>query len=174
LVQILRGRGFPPASFQRKNASDQCRYQIQYGSTIIGAAPFIKRLVFDEIGFFNEKYPFMEDFPFYVKATQNNIKIFTLGKLVAKYRLHQQSISQGKNSKFSLSYNDYVRDVLLPLSKERGMYLYYWHKRVTNFMQNKIDKFPFNYLILRYIVVGMIDPYRYYIKVNKIFHKLVK
>lgn len=165
---------FPPPSFQGKNASEQCRYQIQYGSTIAGAAPFISKLVFDEIGVFDEKYQFMEDFPFFVKATAKNIRIFTLKKLIAKYRSHQESISQNNNSKFLLSYSNYMREVIFPLSKKRGMYLYYWHKKIRYYIQDRKEVFPLKYKLMRYFIVGTLDPYGYYIKVNKLIQRLMQ
>ncbi len=162
---------FPPAIFQKKNAYEQYRYQIRHGTAIMGASPFIKKTVFDEIGAFNNNYQFSEDFPFYVKATQNNIRIFTLLKLVVKYRVHQESISHAPNSKFLLSYSKYIREVIFPLSKKEGMYFFYWHQKLNYFLVDRANKFPFKYLVMRYLLVAFLDPYRYYLKINKAIHK---
>lgn len=164
---------FPPSTFQRKNAYEQYRYQLRYGSTIMGVSPFIKKAVFDEIGAFNEDYQYWEDFPFYLKATQNNIKIFTLLKLIVKYRVHQESILRTPNGKFDSSYRQYVKEVVFPLSRKEGMYFFYWHQKLNYLFADGVNRFPFKYLIIRYLLVALLDPYRYYLKINKVIQKLV-
>lgn len=64
---------------------------------IIGGL-FINEKVFDKVGYFNEKIPFWEDKPFYLKVLKKGIRIhFFSQRPVYKYRIHSESISRSKN-----------------------------------------------------------------------------
>lgn len=155
---------FPPKEFEHKDAKGQFRYQISKGTAVFGAAPFINKEVLVSLGGFNEDFPFSEDFPFYVKATQHDFKIYVMKKLVAKYRIHAGSISHLSNSRFQESYYRYLREVLVPLALQENMYLFYWHKKIEHLLQDKSNVFPYRIKIVRYLLVALCDPYRYYRK----------
>ncbi len=58
-------------------------------------AAFIKRTVFDEVGFFDEKYPMMEDLPFWLKCVKSRKKITFVEIYGVLYRRSPKSISLG-------------------------------------------------------------------------------
>lgn len=59
--------------------------RLSKGNIISGASTYYKRSVFDEIGFFDEGYKLLEDFPFYLKALNSGISVFLLNKKTIKY-----------------------------------------------------------------------------------------
>lgn len=82
----------------------QCllRYNVVYTAGVI-----INKTVYQDFGYYDEKYPFMEDCPFWLKITKGGIRLFLLDIYGAKYRINSQSIQRAKPkefwSKFSLS-----------------------------------------------------------------------
>lgn len=58
------------------------------------ASVFIKMDVFDEVGYFEEAIPLLEDWPFWVKAVFHNIPLHFCDEYVAEYRFSSSSVSQ--------------------------------------------------------------------------------
>lgn len=54
---------------------------------ICGASTYYRKVVFDKIGLFDEAYTYLEDYPFYLKALDNGIKIYHLNYLTLRYRV---------------------------------------------------------------------------------------
>jgi GT2 family glycosyltransferase len=55
------------------------------GNIISGASTYYHRSVFDKVGFFDENYRLLEDYPFYLKTLANGINIHFLNRNVIKY-----------------------------------------------------------------------------------------
>ena len=78
---------------------------------------FIKKDIFDEYGFFDERIPMIEDWPFWLKLTYNNEKMYLLDKTTVKYRIGE-SLSKLKKtilnekafSSKKLVYKYYLKD----------------------------------------------------------------
>ena len=91
-----------------KTSAEQ--YQILLRKNIIKApGVFFKSLVFIRIGYFDEKYPFIEDHPFWLKVTRNGISFSFLNKNTVYYRYHLNSI-MGKKSEIKLFSDFYIRE----------------------------------------------------------------
>lgn len=167
----VRRKIFLPDQWQRLDAKQQLRWQIRNGSIVQGSSTIIERETLRFLNGFNEKYRLMEDFPFYVKATQNNFKLHTLKKPVVLYRTHVNSVLQKKESTFSMMYYQYTKDVIFPLAFQEKLYFFYWHKKIAYFLSDRKKQCPYNKQIFRYIVVAVLDPYSYYIKIKRLFKK---
>ena len=63
------------------------------------AGAFIRRGLYDRIGCYDERFRFMEDLPFWLKVTKNNIKIDLQEEVVVLYRVHN-SVSIVNKHKF--------------------------------------------------------------------------
>jgi glycosyltransferase involved in cell wall biosynthesis len=84
------------------------------GNIISGASTCYHRDVFSVIGFFDEKYRLLEDYPFYIKALANNINIKLLSRKFIKYRLGGISTSDFVNPQLKLDMlkaNEYAFNV---------------------------------------------------------------
>lgn len=72
---------------------------------ILGPALFYERNLAEEIGFFDERFPFCEEFPFENKILAR-VPIFACENVLVKYRTSDYSLS-GKRNKFSIAYKSY-------------------------------------------------------------------
>ena len=61
---------------------------------------FVKKNVYEEIGYFEEQYTLIEDVPFYLKLGLNNKLILFSPVITVKYRIHQTNISRIDNKIF--------------------------------------------------------------------------
>ena len=85
--------------------SPQNQFQyLLYSNMIYTAGVIIHKKVYDNLGFYDEKYPFAEDFPFWIKITKSNIKIHFLDIYGAKYRIHSNSVQQIQSNVFWSKY----------------------------------------------------------------------
>lgn len=92
--------------------------------TTVGAN-FYSRTMFRHIGPYDERFPLLEDYPFWVQAYQNGYSPLFLEEIVAKYRINPSSISRsGSSTNRKLVSNEisYYRTILRPLLKERRLY----------------------------------------------------
>ncbi len=67
------------------------------GNFISGASTYYHRSVFDFIGFFDEKYRLLEDYPFYIKALSHGVNIALFEREVIQYGLGGVSTSKVKH-----------------------------------------------------------------------------
>lgn len=159
--------------FQKLDAKQQLRYMIVNGSCILGAVPIIKKELFDRIGCFNEDYPYYEDTPFYIEASKANYRIYGLNKFCIKYRIHGESITNSvTNSLFINDFNKYSRNIIPSLALQEKMFLFYWHQKLTYFMNDRKQKIPFKYLLFRKLILACFDPFAYMNKFKRLkkFH----
>ncbi|MCG3886785.1 glycosyltransferase [Photobacterium leiognathi] len=82
-----------------------------HGNIISGAATCYHRDIFSEIGFFDEKYRLLEDYPFYIKALSKGYNIFLLKKPIIMYGMN--GISSNNISPILKKDHDLVLSVIL-------------------------------------------------------------
>lgn len=66
-------------------------------NTVYSASMFVKKSVFEDYGYFDEKYKGMEDFPFLLNLVDNGVYLFFLDKVVANYRRSPTSVQSNSN-----------------------------------------------------------------------------
>ena len=59
---------------------------------------FVERRLLISLNYFDEKYQLLEDYPMWLKMTENGIKLNFLDAVTVYYRIHANSISNCKNS----------------------------------------------------------------------------
>jgi alpha-1,3-rhamnosyltransferase len=59
---------------------------------------FINRKIIIKIGLFDESIKYMEDYPFWLKATSKGYKLYHIGKTTTKYRLTESSLTCGSTN----------------------------------------------------------------------------
>lgn len=99
--------GLSPTLNERKILNSDVKVQLQTllnENFICGASTYYRRIVFDKIGLFDEDYIFLEDYPFYLKALDNGIKIYHLNYLTLRYRMGGLSFTWS-NPKYYQDYN---------------------------------------------------------------------
>lgn len=60
---------------------------------VLTPTAFLRRTTIDLLGGFNESIPFIEDYPFWLLATQSGIQLSFQDLITVKYRDHQESIT---------------------------------------------------------------------------------
>jgi alpha-1,3-rhamnosyltransferase len=88
---------------------------------------FIKKNILIEVGYFDEEFKNIEDYPIWLKLTKNNYKIYFFDKVTVFYRSHNMNIYQNTNSYL---YNYFYFDIIsikLKYCKENysNLYLFY-------------------------------------------------
>ncbi len=75
-----------------------------------GPACFISKNVYSTIGGYDESIPMYEDYPFFLKATDNGFRMGMMIDRVTKYRIHDESLSystsRGKNYRMACAAYD--------------------------------------------------------------------
>lgn len=84
--------------FFQKDAAFQYHYML-LSRPGFAAGAFIRRDLYDRIGYYDERFWLMEDLPFWLKVNKCGIKLYLLKDVVAFYRIHD-SVSIVNESKF--------------------------------------------------------------------------
>lgn len=102
-----------PAFF--KNQTPQNQYRILLRRSLLGSCTITRKRVIDAVGGYNENYPLIEDWPFYLSATQHGYFIGETNLLSTKYRISGDSVQTGTSSRrFELDRNRFYTDYVLP------------------------------------------------------------
>jgi len=99
---------------------------LKKGTIIEGPTMFIETATLRLLGGFDEKYPFIEDYPFYMKLLAHNYVIRLIDKHLIYYREYPESVSRS-NINFTNSIFDAIDDYALPAAKRNRMYIWEWH-----------------------------------------------
>lgn len=81
-------------------------------NTLPTPTAFFNLVTLQELGLADENYPFLEDYPLWVKATINNVNMYYIENITVKYRIHDsvsQSVEKIGNIKFYESLLDFSR-----------------------------------------------------------------
>jgi glycosyltransferase involved in cell wall biosynthesis len=142
------------------NTHAKIQYQNLITDNLVCPAPasFIHRQSLIQLGTFNEQYPFIEDYPLWVKCTLHNYPLYYFDKATVLYRKGESLTQTGSYWRHSLFYQSVVHhfksDVAKDLKAQNKMF--YFAKRVYFFklkilmsiFRNKMNFFSksFNYL----------------------------
>lgn len=134
----------------------------QYGfllkcNFVPAVSSFIRKDLIDELNIYNEKYPFLDDLPAWIKVTKNGIKLNLLDKKLVRYRRHSAAIStlNKVNPRLTesayLVYKNEIRPELLRRFNlvrvvDNDIY-YYYLKKTIEYNSRGID-LPYRYKLL--------------------------
>ncbi len=152
---------YSPEWFFAKSAKGQLKTLITRGSMIPGPSLFYKKHVCEALGGFDEQIPFMEDYPFLVRASAAGYRFALLREPLVRYRLHERGISRSASRIFEESAEKCFSRVILPALKREKMFFHLWHYGIKSFIDIRRDS-PgvFRYLFVRRLV-GLFDPIKY-------------
>jgi len=142
------------------NTYAKVQYQNLITNNLVCPAPasFIHRESLIQLGMFNERYPFIEDYPLWVKCTLHNYPLYYFDKATVLYR-KGESITQTRGYWLHRLFyqsviNHFKSDVAKDLKAQN--HIFYFAKKVYFFklnilmsiFQNKVNFFSksFNYL----------------------------
>lgn len=109
-------------TFFEKESDEQFKMLLAYDH--VGNTPtiFINKKLIGQLGYYDEEFCLIEDYPFWIKCAQNGNKLHFMNKLTVLYRLHDSSVSMTVRNKNNLvNIVDYRNEAL----KEKYIYPHY-------------------------------------------------
>lgn len=114
---------YPYRKYNELTARQQNR-MLYGGLDIPGPSLFIKKSLLKQVGGFNERFPFIEDYPLLLKITDDGVRIRVLYKPLVKYRVHAESITVKNASPVFRCYLDFMEQYFFPTAKKNNVSLY--------------------------------------------------
>lgn len=108
------------------DSRSQERILVKKGTIIEGPTLFLEKATLIKLGCFDQKYPFIEDYPLYMKYLAKGYPIKYINKSLIYYREHSDSVSRSDN-RFSNSIINAIDDYAIPAAKRNYLYLHYYH-----------------------------------------------
>lgn len=120
-------------------AEDQFR-QILKRNIIPVTGIFFKRQTAIILNGFDERFPMLEDYPFYLKALKNGIKLYGICNELVFYRVSDQNISFSKylNVRYIKSRKSFFKQIYLKQLYINGLHLFFFHYLAEYFLQNLV------------------------------------
>lgn len=133
--------------------SEKSQFKILLKQNCLPApSAFINRNTLLKLNGFDERFPMLEDYPCWIKATKNKVRIGCSNVKTVIYRIHQDGLSQKRNNnnnnnktifynniKFTNSWYDFLQKILLPEQFKNYLFLNFI-KGTLNLIQYKIVK----------------------------------
>lgn len=92
--RFIKVRSFQKYKISQSNVTAYEQYKLLlYGCTINTPSLFVNRKVYEIFGLYDESIRQIEDWPFFLKLTRSNCKIFYFDNCTIKYRVRSESIS---------------------------------------------------------------------------------
>jgi alpha-1,3-rhamnosyltransferase len=131
-----------------------------------------KKETFEQLGGFDERFPMLEDFPFFAKAKKAGYTFDWVDETVIYYRQHLGSIQ--RTPQFHLSHVNYVRQVVVPEYKKQKRHVDYWHDKLWSAKEiAKINQQPIKAFFIYLLMLISDRKEWYYILRDKIFRPLI-
>jgi glycosyltransferase involved in cell wall biosynthesis len=167
-------------NFVKLNAKKQYTRLLRGMLLVKNATSFIHRESFQKLGFFNEDYVYIEDYPYSLKVTKSNYRFFYLNKLTVKYRIHDDSAwgSVINPNQIMTTYKKvFLKDYILLYETELlpGLLKYHlYHRYISAYIQNYLLKTqlysPEKYKIRKFL--RCLDVFYVYRVAPKLFCKI--
>lgn len=161
----------------RKNFDLDAKIQFEkllYGKNFVPAVSmFIKRAFLEKMGGFDERFPMLEDWPFWTKITYNGIKLNFFEKETVMYRISNESLSivSGETRANPKCFDSEFK-FFITIRAKHMPWLDYW----DNLLRMIIIKLCIifgnkksHYKLFRWI--NLLNPKSYWLKIEKIFCK---
>lgn len=98
--------------FKLQTGELQNKYLQNHGNVVAAPSMFIERNVLNKVGGYDERFKMIEDFPLWLKITENGIKIYLLEESTIRYRIHSKSVMKNRkpfiSAKFAYEYINFI------------------------------------------------------------------
>ncbi|MDC0879641.1 glycosyltransferase [Flavobacteriaceae bacterium] len=131
-VNLIKGskkiKNISDTNFFDLNKKKQLKKILSNESQLFAPGLFIKKELISRFGAFNVKYRIIEDLPFWIKLSINNVRFFSINEYLVNYRIHEGNVSRSNLSRFTdlKFYNEYkniYKELILGELISRKMYL---------------------------------------------------
>lgn len=140
------------------------------GNVLPAPSSFVRRSFLKDQGFFDEKYPTVEDIPLWLKITYGGEKVYYFDEVTVRYRIHAKQVSHTMDVIFNLN----------GFNVQKKLYLaYYDSKGVTRCMKlNKFFQFYISEKTIssgntfnefnKYRLIDFMNPCKYFFKIQQL------
>ncbi|NTV05222.1 MAG: glycosyltransferase [Chlorobiaceae bacterium] len=148
----------------------QFKYLLTTGNFIVGASMFFNVDIARKIGGFDERFPMLDDYPFFVKVYKEGYRFYLLKKPLVRYRVHGNNASLSNNSLFADSSSRFYDAVIPALLLQNRLFLHYWDSKIIVFKKRfPKDKGIMNKIIR--ITLSLFSPIYYYNNLIRLFDR---
>lgn len=129
------------SAFYMLEADQQYRFLLR-GNFLYAPAALIKHSILVSLGLFDERYPMIEDYPFFLKALLNNHKLYYIDECLVNYRVHNDNISKNGlvNKRYNASLIAFFKSEYLRSLWNERMYFYCIHYSFELLLMYLVDK----------------------------------
>ncbi|NCH87897.1 glycosyltransferase [Cronobacter dublinensis] len=110
------------------NNAELLEYILKYGSFISGACTYYRKSHLVKLGFFDEEYVLLEDYPFLVKTLLNGVRINYIDIIAIKYRLGGVSSIMKRHPLLDRDFRKLYKKI-----SEMTQLNLYWRRRIFYF-----------------------------------------
>lgn len=121
----------PPIHFFEGGSRDIERIIVRLGTIIEGPTMFIDTQVLRSLGGFDNCYPFIEDYPLYMKFLANDYVIRLVAKPLIYYRIHPDSVSRS-DERFADSIYSAIDKYGRAAAIRNHMFVSWWHLTIDS------------------------------------------
>lgn len=140
-----------------ENSKQQLLSMLRRDIDLAGCAMFMNKNVLHDIGYYDERFPMFEDYPFIIKCLNFGINISIIQFPLKKYRENSITSVSSNSSELGKSIRLFQKEIYFYLLRKHCMYLRYWHFYIDQWMFYKGSKYYFMGIIMR-----LTDIYRWY------------
>ncbi|HNX88194.1 MAG TPA: glycosyltransferase [Paludibacteraceae bacterium] len=132
------------------------------GNSLPAPAFFIKSTTLKQLNGFDEQFPFLDDYPLFIKILKSGRKLYYVNDFLVYYRDNNDSVSHSKvmNINYVKSLKLFYKEVLLPELTANKMYFYALHYRLEYlllfFSEHELIKYKKDYFRLLNIFSALI------------------
>lgn len=124
-----------PTYFDELTISEQEKFLVRSGTVVPGPTLFLETETLRQLGGFEERYPFIEDYPLCMKYLSKGYHIHLVSCYLIRYRVYQESVSRG-DSRFSISIFNAIDYYAPKAALRNGMFLWWYHYKVDAIIRN--------------------------------------
>lgn len=142
------------------NVEDQFIYLLKK-DFVIPTTLFIEKKLLYDAGLYNNKYPFMEDYPMWYRITKKGIRIYYNPIVTVRYRISVSSLSNSArngaiNMRWLSCYNSFFHDCLKPELLKRKYFFLAYTKQFDLYVKMKYSSTKYNIVFFFFKLIGAI------------------
>jgi glycosyltransferase involved in cell wall biosynthesis len=157
----------PSGKYLRKSPMQQLKILLsKHHAHMPAPALFLNRRSIIELGGFDERFRYMEDFPFELKVSNSGYKFIHVNAPVVVHRIHAESLSgDGPSPKLLESFNQCRAELVMPMLRQQKMWSWHRHYQLKNRLTSSIG---YRRKLISYWI-RLTDPIYWYGKVLHLF-----
>jgi glycosyltransferase involved in cell wall biosynthesis len=157
----------PSSKYLRKTPMQQLKILLsRHHAHMPAPALFLNKQGIIELGGFDERFRYMEDFPFELKVSNSGYKFIHVNVPVVVHRIHAESLSgDGPSPKLLESINRCHAELVMPMMREQKMWSWHRHYQLKNRLSLSIG---YRRALLSYWI-RLTDPIYWYGKMLQLF-----